>query len=451
MNFNPELCRNETEVESKLIVQYLLPTLGYPPDSWYQEVAFGNIRLDFLAFASQVLPFTLDDSSPLSLIFEAKGPQENLNRHERKIKSYLAKLRVPFGVLTNGKQFRIYHHFGDETKLVFECAGQDISSRISDIKSKIGRDEIKAAIQLSSQLKSTTQLTFMQEKQEMKTIAVYHNKGGVGKTTVSVNLAAALCRKGFRVLLIDIDSQANSTFATGLVKFEFDEDDTLKDSNVSHLLLSGDLDFIPDLARRSQLFNDPEIDVIPSHITLIDVQEKLNQIAVSRTRLPMKLKLVEEQYDFVIIDTPPSKDLYAQLPMIASDYLIIPSDLKPFANQGLPSVKNFVKDTNEYRNSIGRGNLQILGVLPSKINTNSKFLQSTFPKQKEAVSKKYDLPVFETIIFERVALSHCTNEIVTVGELQIPNPQSIFQFDPHSPSAQEFEDLAAEVLSKIGR
>jgi chromosome partitioning protein len=451
LNFNPELCRNETEVESKLIVQYLLPALGYLPDSWYQEVAFGNIRLDFLAFASQVLPFTLDDSSPLSLIVEAKGPQENLNKHERKIKSYLAKLRVPFGVLTNGRQFRIYHQAGNACELVFECAGRDIFIRISDIKSKIGRHEIKEAVAPVLQPESDIQPALSKEKQNVKTIAVYHNKGGVGKTTVSVNLAAALSRKGFRVLLVDIDSQANSTFATGLVKFEFDEDDTLKDSNVSHLLLSGDLDFIPDLARKSQLFNEPEIDVIPSHITLIDVQEKLNQIAVSRTRLPMKLKLVEDQYDFVIIDTPPSKDLYAQLPMIASDYLIIPSDLKPFANQGLPSVKNFVKDTNEYRNSIGRGNLQILGVLPSKINTNAKFLQSTFPKQKEVVSKKYDLPVFETIIFERVALSHCTNEMVTVGDLQIPNPQSIFQFEPHSSSAQEFEDLAVEVLNKIGQ
>lgn len=61
----------------------------------------------------------------------------------------------------------------------------------------------------------------------MKTIAIYHNKGGVGKTTTAVNLAAAFQNKGQRVLLIDIDAQANSTFSTGLIKFQFEEDDYL--------------------------------------------------------------------------------------------------------------------------------------------------------------------------------------------------------------------------------
>ncbi len=64
LSFNPDHCRNETEVESKLIVQYLLPELGYSQEHWHQEVAFGNIRLDFLVFATQVLPFVLDANSP---------------------------------------------------------------------------------------------------------------------------------------------------------------------------------------------------------------------------------------------------------------------------------------------------------------------------------------------------------------------------------------------------
>ena len=70
-DFKPEYCRNEKEVEGKLIIQYLLPNLGYQANSWFQEVAFGNIRLDFLAFATQALPFTLSEHSPLSLVIEA--------------------------------------------------------------------------------------------------------------------------------------------------------------------------------------------------------------------------------------------------------------------------------------------------------------------------------------------------------------------------------------------
>lgn len=80
MPFYPELCRNESEVESKLIVQYLLPQLGYSPDNWYQEVAVGSIRLDFLAFASQAIPFVLDANSPLSVVMEAKHPNQNLQQ-----------------------------------------------------------------------------------------------------------------------------------------------------------------------------------------------------------------------------------------------------------------------------------------------------------------------------------------------------------------------------------
>ena len=76
----------------------------------------------------------------------------------------------------------------------------------------------------------------------MKTIAFYHNKGGVGKTTASINLAAALRQMNYRVLLIDLDAQANATFATGLVKFQFDEEDDIKARNISTLrtISSGD-------------------------------------------------------------------------------------------------------------------------------------------------------------------------------------------------------------------
>jgi chromosome partitioning protein len=128
----------------------------------------------------------------------------------------------------------------------------------------------------------------------MKTIAIYHNKGGVGKTTTAVNLAAAFQNKGKRVLLIDIDSQANATFSTGLIKFQFEEDDDLVNSNVFQLLESGEFNFIPEIVRKSNGFNIPEIDVIPSHISLIDKQDKLTKLAASRFRLNTKLQQVED-------------------------------------------------------------------------------------------------------------------------------------------------------------
>jgi len=292
--FNPELCRNESEVESKLIVQYLLPQLGYTPDTWHQEVTFGKIRLDFLAFAKQAIPFVLDANSPLSVVLEAKHPNQNLNKHTRRLRIYLTGLNLRYGVLTNGKEFRIYERVKDDIKLRFQCSGKEIDSNIEQIKNLIGRDSlrqrqltdnIEAQTLPIKQLQLETANSKTKRQHSMKTIAIYHNKGGVGKTTVAVNLAATFRKQGKKVLLIDLDSQSNTTFATGLIKFQFEEDDNLKDKNVYHLLESGDFNFIPDIVRQSQYFNSPEIDVIPSHINLIEHQDRLNRIAAIKGRL----------------------------------------------------------------------------------------------------------------------------------------------------------------------
>ncbi|TFI52276.1 ParA family protein [Mastigocladus laminosus UU774] len=457
MSFNPEHCRNESEVESKLIVQYLLPQLGYTPDTWHQEVVVGSIRLDFLAFGKR---------SHLRIVMEAKHPKQNLNHHIYRLRHYLTVLNAEYGLLTNGKELRIYQKNKDYLQLVFNCYGKEIPKRINEIQYFIGRDNLPEKNIINNLVNITPHFTNIpvpsksndsleyKRQNSMKTIAIYHNKGGVGKTTVSVNLAAALSKKGKRVLLIDIDSQANTTFATGLIKFQFEEDDDLRDQNVYHLLESRDFNFIPDIVRQSNYFNNPEIDVIPSHITLIEHQDKVNKIAATKGRLITKIKLVESRYDVIIIDTPPSRDYYAQVALISTDYLIITSDLKPFANQGLPTVIKFIKEVDEYREMIGKQPINIMGVLASKISTNSKFLQYTFPKQRDVILERYELPLMEAVIYDRTALSECMNQIIQVGDLEYPDPKSIIKYAESKASAQlsaeEFEILAMEVLKNIG-
>jgi chromosome partitioning protein len=132
LKFNPELCRNESEVESKLIVRYLLPKLGYAPETWHQEVTFGSIRLDFLVF-TEARPFKLDLKSPLGLIIEAKHPRKNLDNHVHQIRRYLTSLNICYGLLTNGKELRIYQHSLGSIELVFRCNGRDIEDRLPDI------------------------------------------------------------------------------------------------------------------------------------------------------------------------------------------------------------------------------------------------------------------------------------------------------------------------------
>ncbi len=466
MSFNPKLCRNESEVESKLIVQYLLPTLGYDASKWHQEVALGSIRLDFLALTSQIFPKISDSSPKICVVIEAKHPKQNLNLHVRRLRRYLTKLQVMYGVLTNGKDFRIYQLVGEQIDLIFQCEGSEIADKIEKISDIIGRDKLAGletnksipAIALTNALTNQIDITLPSsenislttpESTTMKTIAIYHNKGGVGKTTTTINLAAAMSRKGLKVLIIDLDSQANTTFAAGLMKFDSEEDDTLKDSNIYNVVFYPKSNYIHEIALKGS-FTYPEVDVIPAHINLIWQEANLIDKENSKFQLIKKLDLVKDDYDVVLIDTPPSLNLYAKIALIACDYLIIPSDLKPFANEGLRNVRNFIEEIDEFRTFVNRSVINVLGVLPSKILTNANYIKATLPKQEKVVVERYGFPVLETRIFQREDLSRAIDNFVMEGDHQIPDPKSIFDFKPDSMSAAEFEELANEVLQKIG-
>ncbi|MDJ0678054.1 MAG: AAA family ATPase [Calothrix sp. MO_167.B42] len=458
MLFHPEFCRNESEVESKFIVQYLLPQLGYTPDTWHQEVSFGKIRLDFLAFAVQTVPFVLDESSPLSVVMEAKHPKENLDKHIHRLKQYLTSLNVEYGLLTNGKELRIYQTYNNDIKLVFQCLGKEVDVRIDEIKDLIGREKLKYNLSREKPIFSNSQyqtqsiysnISETKGKHIMKVIAVYHNKGGVGKTTTVVNLAAAIRKKGKKVLVIDLDSQANTTFATGLIKFDDEEFDDIREYNILHVLKSEEFYSISEVARKSNFCN-PEIDVIPSHIDLMTNEGPLNALDYTRFILAEKLEEVQEEYDVVLLDTPPSLNLYAKIALITAEYLIIPSDLKPFANQGLTNVKDFVKTVNGLKRQIRKEPLKILGIVPCKISTNAKFINATLKKRIQKVYKKYEIDIFETVIYERDDLAKCAEQTIAVGDIEVADPVSMIDFKPNSLSAQEFELLAKEVLNKIG-
>jgi chromosome partitioning protein len=437
--YNPENCRNEAEVESKFIVYYLLPALGYDPSNWYQEVTVGRLRLDFLASANA----KNQQSNRRQIVIEAKHPKQNLDRHLRKFRQYIETVQAQYGLLINGREIRVYERSGNTIELRLQLAGLEVVDRLPELQQLVGREILQYSLPPIPLQPSPPAI-----KSTMKVIAVYHNKGGVGKTTTVVNLAAALSKRGKKVLVIDLDSQANTTYALGLVKFQDESADDIRDRYVYHVLIERNKFPISEVVRKSD-FCEPSIDVIPSHIDLMEKEQELILTEAARTRLVKKLADVASQYDIVLIDTPPSLNLYARIALIAADYLLIPSDLKPFANEGLRNVQRFVTEIDEFRESLGRNPLQILGVLASKVATHAKFVEHTLPKMEAIIEERYGFRMLSTRIFERRDVSMAIENSLEVGDLDIPNPKSIMDFRPNSASAQEFEDLAKEVLVLI--
>ncbi len=279
MKFSPHWCRNEKEVESKFIVRFLLPLLGYNYADWYQEVRYKNIRLDFL-----LIPLGLD-KIPLKIrrnayvIIEAKHPRENLDVHIPKFRRYLKTLKVKYGLITNGKEIRLYKLQKENIYLLLEDDSKNINQYLPKLQKIVGKEtlitQIKSIanndklLEKSPEMEKSTSAQIssqsLNKAKKMKVIAVYHNKGGVGKTTTVINLAAALAHQGAKILIVDLDSQANTTFAVGLAKFTDEIDDDLKDSNVFHLIKSSKKYSIKEVARKTSYSQD-NIDAIPAHI-----------------------------------------------------------------------------------------------------------------------------------------------------------------------------------------
>jgi len=191
---------------------------------------------------------------------------------------------------------------------------------------------------------------------------VFNNKGGVGKTTLTINLAAALAQKGKRVLLIDIDAQANLTTGLGIDPLEDVEKVGRKD--ITHLLTEPRL-VLDDVIVKKR-WGNVILDVVPSHIRLSNMENQLIQIVDSDRILAKKLK--SHDYDFVFIDPPPSFGKVNRISLMASAGVLVPTQLSPYPIRALEFVLGQVEEVGQFRETP----LPIVGIAVSMHDRTSR-------------------------------------------------------------------------------
>ncbi|MFC4100756.1 ParA family protein [Paenibacillus xanthanilyticus] len=248
-----------------------------------------------------------------------------------------------------------------------------------------------------------------------KTIAISNQKGGVGKTTTSVNLGACLATLGKKVLLVDIDPQGNTTSGIGVNK-----------ADVKYCIYDVLIDDVhPNDATVVTAIDG--LSIIPATIQLAGAEIELVSSISREMKLKNALKKVKSQYDYILIDCPPSLGILTVNSLTASDSLIIPIQCEYYALEGLSQLLNTVRLVQKHLNT----SLQIEGVLLTMLDARTNLGIQVI----EEVKKYFQQKVYQTIIPRNVRLSEAPS-----------HGQAIITYDPRSKGAEVYLELAKEVI-----